>query len=116
MTIPSGQFSDWTLGGGSQQPVAGDTIAVSTPYRNVTGNQQDTTTTYVFSVQAGLTPGKTVASITLPTATRGDAHAFAIGSDHSTADAKAQFEHLQIPRAPIFAVPPGHVVVPSQRP
>ena len=40
--------------------------------------------TYVFRVDAPLTAGKTVASITLPQPSGGDAHVFAIGFDGTT--------------------------------
>ncbi|WP_295698452.1 GH92 family glycosyl hydrolase [Lapillicoccus sp.] len=78
-------FSDWTLSGGSGTPVPGNTTAVSTTYRNASGNQQDPVKTFAFSVSAPLTAGKTVASITLPMSMGGDAHVFAIGFSGTTA-------------------------------
>jgi len=59
-------FSDWTLGAGAYQPLSGDTVAVTTPYRNIDDGTSDQTTTYVYSFAAALQSGKTVASVTLP--------------------------------------------------
>ncbi|PWI41522.1 lectin [Streptomyces sp. ICBB 8177] len=72
-------FSDWTLGAGANQPVAGDTVAVTTPYRNTHTGGKDAVKTYVFATEVPLTAGKQVASITLPTTTGGTAHLFAFG-------------------------------------
>jgi len=72
-------FSDWTLNGGSAAaPIASDTIAATTPYRDTSNGGRDTVKAYMFSTDAALTAGKTVASITLPTATTaGPLHVFA---------------------------------------
>jgi predicted alpha-1,2-mannosidase len=59
-------FSDWTLGAGAYQPLSGDTVAATTPYRNIDDGTSDQTTTYVYSFSAALESGKTVASVTLP--------------------------------------------------
>ncbi len=72
------KFSDWTLGAGGFPPLPGNSVAVTMPYRNYTGNQRDNVTTYVFAMQAPVSVAKTVASITLPQATGGDMHIFAI--------------------------------------
>src|SRR5207247_11260963 len=72
------KFSDWTLGDGGFAPLPGNTIAVAMPYRNAAGNQRDNVNTYVFAMQAPVSVAKTVASITLPQATGGDMHVFAI--------------------------------------
>jgi predicted alpha-1,2-mannosidase len=72
------KFSDWTLGAGGFPPLPGNITAVTTPYRNFTGNQRDNVTTYVFAMEAPVSVAKTVASITLPQATGGDMHVFAI--------------------------------------
>jgi len=74
--IPVG-FSDWTLGAGSFKPLAGDTIAVTTPYRNIDDGTQDPTATYVYSVTWALQSGKTVASVTLPSPSGGYLGVFA---------------------------------------
>jgi predicted alpha-1,2-mannosidase len=74
----SAVFSDWTLGAGGFPPVPGNAIAITMPYRNFTGNQRDNVTTHVFAMQAPVSVAKTVASITLPQATGGDMHIFAI--------------------------------------
>ena len=71
-------FSDWTLGAGGFPPVPGNSIAVAMPYRNAAGNQRDNVKTYVFAMEAPVSVAKTVASITLPQATGGDMHVFAI--------------------------------------
>jgi predicted alpha-1,2-mannosidase len=71
-------FGDWTLGAGSEQPPAGDTVVADTPYRNA-GTSNQAINTYLFSVDGTLTAGKTIASVTLPTPNSGDFHIFAIG-------------------------------------
>jgi predicted alpha-1,2-mannosidase len=74
-------FSDWTLGGGSATPVAGDTTAVKTGYRNKAGASSEQVATYVFATApAALPSGKTVDSVRLPSdASAGGIHVFAIG-------------------------------------
>lgn len=72
------KFSDWTLGAGGFPPLPGNTIAATMPYRNYSGNQRDNVTTYVFATRAPVSVAKTVASITLPQASGGDMHIFAI--------------------------------------
>jgi predicted alpha-1,2-mannosidase len=72
-------FSDWTLNGNSTQPVAGDTTAVTTAYRNTGSGGRDTVKAYLFSVKVPLDASKTVASVTLPvTSAAGSAHVFAL--------------------------------------
>jgi predicted alpha-1,2-mannosidase len=73
-------FSDWTLNGGSASVEAGNTIAVTTAYRNAASGTADQTKTYVFATTpVSLASGKTVASVTLPdTANQGALHVFAI--------------------------------------
>jgi hypothetical protein len=73
------RFSDGTLGAGALQPLPGNFTAVTTPYRNYTGNTRDVVETHVFALDAPLAPGKTVKSITLPEATGGGMHVFTIG-------------------------------------
>jgi predicted alpha-1,2-mannosidase len=72
------RFSDWTLGAGGFPPLPGNITAVTMPYRNFTGNQRDNVDTHVFAMEAPVSVAKTVASITLPQATGGDMHIFAI--------------------------------------
>lgn len=72
-------FSDWTLGGGSGTPIAGDTTAVTTPYRDTAKGGRDQVKTYVYATRVPLDPGKQVASITLPVTSSGTAHLFALG-------------------------------------
>ncbi len=72
-------FSDWTLGAGSFGPLPGNVKAVATAYRDCIYGQHcmDHTPTYVYSLAASLTAGKTVVSVTLPgTVTNGQFHIF----------------------------------------
>jgi predicted alpha-1,2-mannosidase len=73
------RFSDWTLGGGGGTMLAGNSDAVRMPYRNYSGNQRDNVVSHVFALDAPLSAGKTVSSITLPVASGGDMHVFSIG-------------------------------------
>jgi hypothetical protein len=75
-------FSDWTLNGGSASVQAGNTLAITTPYRDTTSGGRDTVTTNVFATSAiSLPSGKTVASVTLPASTnQGSLHVFAIAA------------------------------------
>ena len=70
-------FTDWTEGGGGFAPVTGNTVAITTAYRDY-GTQHDGTKSYVFSVTQLLTNAtSTVKSITLPaTVTGGTMHVF----------------------------------------
>ena len=104
------RFSDWTLGGGGGTPVPGNFDAVTTAYRNASGNNRDNVKTHLFAVDAPVSVAKTVASITLPQPTGGDMHVFAIslppaparavtlvpasqkGAGHSGADATYQVQ------------------------
>ena len=73
-------FSDWTLNGASKKPVAGDTTALTTAYRDTADGGKDTVKAYVFSVKVPLDRTKEVASVTLPvTSASGTVHLFAIG-------------------------------------
>ena len=72
-------FSDWVLGGLGWDPVPGNTVAVTTAYRNQVGNIRDPLAAHVYALDAPLTPGQAVASITLPSASGGDLHVFAVG-------------------------------------
>ena len=72
-------FSDWTLGAGAYSVLSADTVAATTPYRNIDDGTHDSTTTYVYSVSAALQSGKTVASVTLPSSSGGYIGVFAIG-------------------------------------
>ncbi len=71
-------FSDWTLNGGSAQPLPGNTVAATLSYRNNGGGKQ-VTQTHVFYAAITLQAGKAVASVTLPTSvTQGHLHVFAM--------------------------------------
>ncbi|MFI2206615.1 GH92 family glycosyl hydrolase [Streptomyces sp. NPDC020192] len=73
-------FSDWTLNGGSSKPLASDTTAVTTAYRNTGSGSRDNVKTYVFATKVPLDASKQVASITLPvTGSTGTDHLFAYG-------------------------------------
>jgi hypothetical protein len=72
-------LSDWTLNAGTSSPLAGNSIAVTTPYRNTTTGGRQTVNTYVFATSVALVAGKTTESVTLPTsANQGHLHVFAI--------------------------------------
>ncbi len=78
-TKASVAFSDWTLNGGGTKPVAGDTTAVTTDYRDTGSGGKDTVKAYVFSVKVPIDAAKTVASVTLPvTSASGTVHLFAL--------------------------------------
>ncbi|MEU3027218.1 GH92 family glycosyl hydrolase [Streptomyces incarnatus] len=73
-------FSDWTLNAGSTKPMAGDSTAVTTGYRNTGSGGRDGVKTYVFATKVPLDASKQVASITLPvTGSSGSDHLFAYG-------------------------------------
>ncbi|ACU71561.1 mannosyl-glycoproteinendo-beta-N-acetylglucosaminidase [Catenulispora acidiphila DSM 44928] len=75
-------FSDWTLNGGSASVQSGNTVAVTTSYRDTTSGGRDGVSTYVFATSPRSLPaGKTVASVTLPSAAnQGNLHVFAIAA------------------------------------
>jgi predicted alpha-1,2-mannosidase len=75
-------FSDWTLGGGSEQPSFGNITAVHTTYRDVMGGTVDPVGTEVFATAPiPLQSGKQLASVTLPASTSGgDMHIFAVAT------------------------------------
>jgi hypothetical protein len=75
----SAMLSDWALGGQTWGALPGNFTALSAAYRNFTGNQRSDIKVFVFALDAALTTGKTPASITLPKATGGVMHVFAIG-------------------------------------
>jgi hypothetical protein len=70
-------FSDWTLNGGTSSPIAGNTIAITTAYRNTPTGREDVKTN-VFYTAVALQPGKTVQSVTLPSLW--GLHVFAVGA------------------------------------
>lgn len=75
-------FSDWTLGGGGGTLMFGNTIAVATPYRNMTsGGSQSVRTDPFYTAPISLAAGRTGASVTLPSSTTGAGtiHVFALG-------------------------------------
>jgi hypothetical protein len=73
-------FSDWTLHGDTQQPAPGNQVLVKLPYRNTPTGRQ-TRDTYVFYVEVPIAPGKTVASVQLPSSvSAGQLHVFALAA------------------------------------
>ncbi|RSM67497.1 alpha-mannosidase [Kibdelosporangium aridum] len=75
-------FSDWTLGGGGQQPSFGNRIAVTSTYRNSVNGSSQNLNTYVFATApVALDPSKQVRSVTLPSAVSGGAlHVFTVSA------------------------------------
>jgi predicted alpha-1,2-mannosidase len=75
-------FSDWTLGGGNQQPSYGNVIAVRTPYRDISGGGSQKLDTDVFATAPiTLLSGKQLKSVTLPDTTDGGTmHVFAVAT------------------------------------
>jgi predicted alpha-1,2-mannosidase len=73
-------FGDWTLGAGAYPLPPSDTIAATTPYRDLTSGISQPVKTYIYGTSAALEAGKTVASVTLPIASGGDIGIFAIGA------------------------------------
>jgi predicted alpha-1,2-mannosidase len=73
-------FSDWTLGAGAFSPLPSDTIVAKIGYRDLIDGSSQPVPMYVYATSAVLDPGKTVASVTLPTASGGNIGIFAIGT------------------------------------
>jgi hypothetical protein len=75
-------FSDWTLGGGSQQPSYGNSVIVRTDHRDVSGGGTQTVDTDLFSTAPMvLASGKQLQSVTLPdTVSGGTIHVFAMAT------------------------------------
>jgi len=75
-------LTDWTLGGGSQStPVYGNTIAVTTNYRDTASGGRDSVKAYLFSAVGAIDSSKTVASVTLPSNVGGgQLHVFAFAT------------------------------------
>ena len=72
-------LSDWALDGVGSPPAYGNAIVATMPYRNLQDGARQTINMYLFEASVPLTPGKAVASITLPNATTpGGFHIFAI--------------------------------------
>ena len=72
-------FSDWTLGGGGQNPSYGNVVVAKTPYRNQIGGGNELVVTNIFATKTFTAPdGKVLKSVKLPT--NGGLHVFAIAS------------------------------------
>jgi hypothetical protein len=72
-------FSDWTLGGGSQNPAYGNVIVAKTPYRNQIGGGNEQVVTHIFATRTYTAPaGKVLRSVQLPV--NGGLHVFAIAT------------------------------------
>jgi hypothetical protein len=71
-------FADWT----SSSPSFGNGTAAAMPDRNSADGTSQQIGTKVFTTNIVLQPGKTVASVTLPSrASQGELHVFALGTD-----------------------------------
>ena len=71
-------LTDWTAGSSS----FGNGTAAAMPYRNSASGSSQQIGTKVFTTNIALQPGKTVASVTLPSrADQGELHVFALGTD-----------------------------------
>ena len=75
-------LSDWAGDGGSATASPGNTIAATTTYCNKAGGSSQTINTYLFATApVALIAGKTVRSITLPSAaSSGALHIFAVAT------------------------------------
>ncbi|WP_212915059.1 GH92 family glycosyl hydrolase [Streptomyces sp. TS71-3] len=75
-------FSDWTLGGGTQQPAFGNTVALHTEYRDASGGGKDPVGTEIFrTAPISLKAGARLASVTLPDTTDGGVlHVFSVAT------------------------------------
>ncbi|HEV2372093.1 MAG TPA: lectin [Streptosporangiaceae bacterium] len=78
-------FSDWTLNGGSASVESGNSLAITTAYRdNSTGGKETVKTDVFATTPLALPAGKTIASVTLPaSANQGQLHVFAIATSTS---------------------------------
>jgi hypothetical protein len=72
--------SDWTLNGGGQQPAAGNTIAITTPFRMLQSAAPEPTKAYVFVVSVPIDTTKTLVSVKLPLGTSGQVHVFGMAT------------------------------------
>jgi hypothetical protein len=71
-------LTDWTSGTAS----FGNGTAAAMPYRNSASGSSQQIGTKIFTTDIPLQPGKTVASVTLPSrANQGELHVFALGTD-----------------------------------
>jgi hypothetical protein len=71
-------FTDWTSG----SPSFGNGTAAAMPYRNSASGSSQQIGTKIFTTNIALQPGKTVASVTVPSrANQGELHVFALGTD-----------------------------------
>ncbi|PRY42843.1 GH92 family glycosyl hydrolase [Umezawaea tangerina] len=72
-------FSDWTLGGGGQNPSYGNVVVAKTPYRNLLGGGNEQVVTNIFATKTFTAPeGKVLKSVQLPT--NEGLHVFAIAT------------------------------------
>jgi hypothetical protein len=71
-------FTDWTSG----SPSFGNATVAAMSYRNSASGTSQQIGTKVYTTNIALQPGKTVASVTLPSgANQGELHVFALGTD-----------------------------------
>ncbi len=74
------QFGDWTLGGGGSQPTAGNRLAATTARRTTTTGTENVKA-FLFSDAIPVDPGKTPVSLSIPAASAGFIHVFALALD-----------------------------------
>ena len=79
VTVPV-VVSDWTLNGGGQQPAAGNTIAITTPFRMLQSAAPEPTKAYVFVVSVPIDPTMELVSVKLPLGTAGQVHVFGMAT------------------------------------
>jgi hypothetical protein len=87
-------LSDWTLGGGSGSLASGNTIAVTTAYRNEAGASANDVKSYLFATApVELLSGKTLSSVRLPSNVSAGTglHVFAIGFASSGSNAEGPY-------------------------
>lgn len=75
-------LSDWTLNGGGASPSAGNSIAATTSYQDLTTGFTRSVASYVFFVAPVTVPaGETLVGVTLPaTVTKGVLHIFSVAA------------------------------------
>ena len=74
-------FTDWTSG----SPSFGNGTAAAMPDRNSASGTSQQLGTKIYTTNIALQPGKTVASVTLPSrANQGELHVFALGTDQGS--------------------------------
>jgi hypothetical protein len=99
------------LGADAFPPPAGDTIAATTAYRNLTSAGSQPVKTFIYSTSAALQAGTTVASVTLPTGSGGTS-----GSSRSGPPERARLAGHEGQQRRHRRSPAAHVTHPSHAP